>query len=211
VRGKTVVGELPVNGFFLYNFGDRTDATGAVVFKHNGFAAKAEAGPLPLGPGKLSAQVLYATGSSTPGFGDTSEFRTVAQSYRDNFGAQGYWSCLHLTSPNGPDDVQDLGVSLQDRGLGLFTVQAKYDLPLTPKLTSTTAAGWLRSAKANPTSGSSNIGTELAQQFTYDFGGGLKLDTGVAWLITGDFYKPGPFASTPRELYEVFARLQLEF
>jgi hypothetical protein len=211
VRGKTVLGVVPVNGFFLYNFGDRTDAAGAVVLKHNGFAAKAEAGPLPLGPGKLSAQALFATGSSTPGFGDTAEFRTVAQSYRDNFGAQGYWSYMHLTTPNGPDDVQDLGVSLQDRGLGLFTVQAKYEYPLCGKLSGTSAAGWFRSAKANPISGSSNIGTELAQQFTYDFGGGLKLDTGAAWLITGDFYKPGPSASTPRELYEVFARLQLEF
>ena len=63
---------------------------------------------------------------------------------RDNFGAQGYWGYLHIISPNGPDDVRDLGVSLQNRGYGLITAQGKYEVPLTEKLTTTSAAGWVR-------------------------------------------------------------------
>ncbi len=105
---------------------------------------------------------------------------------------------MHITSANGPSDVNDLGVSLQDRGLGLFTVQAKYEYPLCKKLTGTLAVGWLRSACANPTSGSTEIGTEISQMFTYNFGGGLKLDLGAAYLLTGDFYKTAPVAPSPR-------------
>src|SRR5262249_20893710 len=123
----------------------------------------------------------------------------------------GYWSYMHLLTPNGPDDVNDLGVGLQNRGLGLYTIQAKYGFPLTCKLTSTTAAGWFRSQRPNPVSGSSEIGTEVSQVFTYDFGGGLKLDIGAAYLFTGSFYRAGPTGPDPENLYEGFARLQLEF
>jgi hypothetical protein len=212
VRGKTVVLDtLPVNAFAILNTGERKDIYGLTDFRHTGFAGKFEAGPLPLGPGKLSAQALYSSGSSHPGEGSTDEFRTVAQTYRDNFGAQGYWSYTYLTTPNPPSDVKDLGISLQNRGLGLFTLQAKYEYPICKKLTGTSAVGWFRSSSANPTSGSSNIGTELAQMLTYHFGGGLNLDVGAAYLATGDFYKAGPTASSPNDLWMLFSRLQLEF
>ena len=142
LRGQTVLmNTLPVDGFVLMNTGERTDTGGNTIFRHTGWAGKAKAGPLPIGCGKFSAQVLASTGSDHPGVGDTDEFRSVAQTYRDNFGSQGYWSYMYLTSPNGPADVNDLGVSLQNRGLGLMTVQAKYDIPLSCKLTSTEAAG----------------------------------------------------------------------
>jgi hypothetical protein len=212
IRGKTkVMDVLPINAFAMVNHGDRTDLTGATIFKHTGYAGKFEMGPLDLVLGKLSTQALYSSGSSHPGVGDTSEFRTLAQSYRDNFGSQGYWSYMYLTSPNGPSDVNDLGVSLQNRGLGLFTLQTKFDFPICNKLTGTTAAGYLRSSDKNPVGNSSNMGTEVAQQFTYNFGGGLKLDTGVAFLFTGDFYRATPTSPTPENLFEIFARLQLEF
>ena len=118
---------------------------------------------------------------------------------------------MHLTTPNGPDDVNDLGLSLQNRGYGLFTVQAKYEIELSKKLLSTSAVGWMRSAQNNAVSGSSNLGTELAEQFTYDFGGGLHLDFGVSVLFTGDFYAASPTGPSPTNLYEVFTRFQMEF
>lgn len=212
VRAKTVVMDtLPINAFAILNTGKEEDELGETMLRHTGFAGKFEVGPVPLGPGKLSFQTLYASGSDHPGVGTTSEFRTVAQTYRDNFGAQGYWSYMYLTSPNDPSDTKDLGVSLQNRGLGLVTVQAKYEYPICGKLSGTSAVGWLRSAAKNPTGGSSEIGTELAQMVTYNFGGGLKLDVGTAYLFTGDFYKAGPDAESPHDLWEVFSRLQLEF
>jgi hypothetical protein len=212
VRASTKVMErLPVNAFAILNTGDRTNLAGQTIFRHTGYAGKFEMGPVEIGPGKFSTQFLYASGSDHPGIGDTSEFRTVAQTYRDNFGAQGYWSYMHITSPAGSSDVNDLGVSLQDRGLGLITVQGKYEYPICPKLTGTASAGWLHSANNNPANGHSNIGTELAQMFTYNFTGGLKLDTGVAYLFTGDFYKQTAASPKPDNLIEVFARLQLEF
>ena len=200
VRGSTELAYVPLNAFAIYNPGQRKELGGAPTFTHEGVALKLEAGPVPIGYGKLSFQTLYST-----------NFRTVAQSERDNFGAQGYWSYLVLTSPSGPSDVNDLGVSLQNRGLGLFTAQAKYDYSIFERLTGTFSAGWLRSATTNPTSGATDMGTELANIFTFDFGGGLKLDFGAAVLFTGDFYKTSPAAPRPDDLWEAFARLQLEF
>jgi hypothetical protein len=202
--------QMPLNAFVIFNPGERDDFTGP-TFQHHGWAAKLEAGPIPFGPGKFSAQVLWASGESNPNDNNSSEFRTVAQTYQDNFGAQGYWSYLYITSPNGPSDVKDLGVSLQDRGLGLFTMQAKYEYPICHRLSASTAAGWLWSAASNPTSASKQIGPELAQQFTYDFGYGLKADIGAAVLFTGDFYKAAPGLPRPDDLWMVFSRVQLEF
>ena len=47
--------------------------------------------------------------------------------------------------------------------------------------------------------------------FSYDFGGGLTLDVGAAVLFTGDFYRESQTASAPANIYEGFARFQLEF
>ena len=145
------------------------------------------------------------------GTNSSNEFRTVAQSEADNFGSQGYWGYLPMISPYGPTDVNDLGVSLQNRGLGLFTVQGKFEIPMAAWLTATSAGGYLRSEIPNPVSNSFNIGFEMAETFTVDFGGGLKLDIGGAWLFTGDFYRASPTAPSPDNLYEGFARFQLEF
>ena len=201
---------LPLAAFVLGNAGRRAD-NDATGFRHAGWATWLEAGALKIGDAKLSAQAYFASGDRSPGEGKSQEFRTVAQSYRDNFGAQGYWSYLQVTSPNGPGDVADLGVSLQNRGLGLFTVQGKFEYPLTKRLNSSTTAGWLNSAFPNPRNGSRAMGTEIGEMFTYDFGGGLKLDTGAAVLFTGDFYRPAPNVAKADTIWETFARLQLEF
>ena len=79
-----------------------------------------------------------------------------------------------LTSPHGPSDVKDLGVSLQNRSCGLFTVQAKYEYPVWGRLSGLFACGWFRSDTPNPLNDAVDMGTELAQDFTVDFGGGLK-------------------------------------
>ena len=107
--------------------------------------------------------------------------------------------------------MNDLGASLQNRGLGLFTAQAKYDYPICERLVGTTACGWLRSDARNPASQSTAMGTELAQMFTFDFGYGLKSDFGAAVFFTGDFYRATPAAASPEDLYEAFTRIQLEF
>ena len=197
---------VPINGFAVYNMGEREDF-GAPIFQHDGVALKLEAGAVPIGPGKVSCQTVYATGGDTPGGG----FRTVAQSARDNFGSEGYWSYLMLATPQGYTDVNDAGVSLQNRGYGLLTMQTKYEYPICCRLSGTLAAGWLRSDRPNPANGSTDMGTELGNDFTLDFGGGLKADFGVSVLLTGDFYKASPAAAHPDDVYEAFTRLQLEF
>lgn len=211
LRATVQTAVAPIHSFFLYNTGRRNELGGMPDFLHNGFAVKLETGPKPFWFGELRFQTLYSTGEDDPDDRSSGEFRTVAQSVRDNFGSQGYWSYLALTSPHGPSDVNDLGVSLQNRGLGLFTIQAAFDYHIHECLASTFAVGWLNADAPNPTSGSRDMGTEILQMLTYDFSGGLKFDTGVAVLFTGDFYRASPVAGPPDVLWEVFSRLQLEF
>ena len=113
LRANTVLGgSLPANGFAIINTGGRNDFDGT-TFSHTGWASRVELGPVCFGPGKLSTQVAYASGDSNPGVGNSNEFRTVAQTSRDNFGAEGYGGYGHITPAKGPDDVRDLGVGLQ--------------------------------------------------------------------------------------------------
>ena len=149
VRGKLGFETVPISGFLLANTGER-DNTGAANFTHTGWASQLEFGPMKIGPGKLSMQGVYSSGGKGNTSGHSNEFRTLAQSFRDNFGAQGYWSYLQLTSPNGPGDISDLGVGFQNRGFGLATGQMKYEYPLLKRLSGATAGGWLRSATVNP-------------------------------------------------------------
>lgn len=202
---------LPLSAFAILNYGHREEIGDVADFSHLGWAARVGAGPIPALFGKFSTQFIYSSGEADPNARSSSEFRTVAQSFRDNFGAQGYWSYMHLTSPFGPDDVNDLGVGLQNRGLGLITVQGKFEYQITERLSATESVGWLQSAVDNPINGARDIGTELAHMFTYNVGGGLVLDFGGAYLFTGDFYRAGPLAPRPDNLFELFARAQLEF
>lgn len=211
IRGTLQTSLVPLHAFFIYNHGERDELGGGPDFEHSGFALKVETGPTPFWFGELRFQGLYSTGEDDPADRSSSEFRTVAQSVRDNFGAQGYWSYLAITSPHGPSDVNDLGVSLQNRGLGLFTAQAAFDYEINDCLSAVLSVGWLNSEQPNPTSDSRDMGTEVLKMFTYDFGGGLKADVGAAVLFTGDFYKPAPLAPSPDTLWEAFSRVQLEF
>ena len=130
---------------------------------------------------------------------------------RDNRGAQAYWSLLGLTSPRGPSDVNDLGIGLQNGGLGLLTAQAGYEQPLADRWTGYLAAGWLRSDAPNSVSGSTAIGTELLAEARWQMGPLMALEIGGALLLTGDFFRTGPAAAKPAALHQLYTRWQLGF
>ncbi|MBT7700213.1 MAG: hypothetical protein HN700_07950 [Verrucomicrobia bacterium] len=199
------LGATDLNLFGIYNTGSTDDPD----WDHRGYATGIRCARK-VGNGRMGIQALYATGDDSPADDTSDEFRTVAQSERDNFGAAGYWSHLGLTSPHGPSDVQDLGVSLQNRGLGLMTVQANYGFQIRDDWSAYLAAGWLSSTESNPMNGSREMGVELLTQVRLDLGGGLAWEGGMAYLATGDFYAESDTES-PEDLYEVFSRLQLDF
>ena len=84
--------------------------------------------------------------------------------------------------------------------MGLFTAQGKYDYSIFERLTGTFSVCWLRSATTNPTSGATDMGTELANILTFDFGGGLKLDLGAAVFFTGDFFDQSRHGTAQRRI-----------
>ena len=120
VRGHFMIGPTDTSVFLILNRGE----VERPAWEHTGWAAKA-ATAVPIGNGSLRLQALYSTGSDGSDPTESGEFRTIAQSVGDNFGAQSYWSPLGLTSPRGPSDVTDLGIGLQNRGL-----EARPETPL---------------------------------------------------------------------------------
>lgn len=196
-----------LRGALVWNGGERDG--GAGDFEHAGWLARVESAGWDAPGGEVDVQALWSSGGD-PGDLDSGSFRTVAQSERDGFGAQGYWSYLALSSPHGPSDVADLGVGPQNRGLGLLTIQARHRARLSERWGATTAVGWLRSDVENPVSGSSDLGFEVAETLALDLGGGLVLEFGGAYLVTGDFYAAAPDADVD-DLWELFCRFQLEF
>ena len=110
-RGHVEHGGGSTGGFFILNSGE-VPVLGWTRF---GWSAKV-ATTLPAGGGAVRLQWLYATGGHADDPARSGEFRTIAQSVRDDLGTQSYWSLLGLTSPRGASDVNDLGIGLQNGG-----------------------------------------------------------------------------------------------
>ncbi|KAA3611858.1 MAG: hypothetical protein DWQ01_07165 [Planctomycetota bacterium] len=191
--------------FLIYNQG----RTNGPDWNHRGVAARIATGFDALS-GRAEIQGLFATGDDGSSATRSNEFRTIAQSARDDFGAQGYWSLLGLTSPRGSSDGADLGVSLQNQGYGLATIQASWARSLTERVDGVLAAGWLQSAEPHASNGSRDLGFEVLGEVNWRLRDHLQLDFGLAYLFTGDFYRAAAGGS-PENLYEVFLRVQFEF
>lgn len=179
-------------------------------WEHTGWAAK-WASDVSFRAGTFKAQLLYATGDDGSQPGQSGEFRTIAQSVRDNRGAQSYWSLLGVSSPRGPSDVNDLGIGLQNGGYGLVTLQGGWEQPLAADISLYAAAGWLRSDTPRPATGSTNLGAELLAEIHWQMAELLALDAGGGWLFTGDFFRERRGGPGPSDLFELYARWQLEF
>ena len=205
-RGHLQHGGGSTSMFLILNRGETPDYN----WSHGGWAAKV-ATAVDAGSGTAHLRVLYSTGDAGDDPTRSGEFRTIAQSARDNRGAQGYWSLLGLTSPRGPSDGNDLGIGLQNDGLGLLTLQAGYEQPLGHSWTAFLAAGWLRADESHPMSGSPDIGTELLAEARWQMASPLALEVGGSVLRTGEFFKAGLAAPLPGTLYELYSRWQLEF
>jgi hypothetical protein len=205
-RAHLATGRAESALFLIWNRGDISDAG----WSHLGWAAK-WAMDIPFERGTLRWQTLYSTGDDGSDPSRSGEFRTIAQSVRDNLGAQSYWSLVGITSPRGPSDLTDLGVGLQNDGHGLFTMQAGWEHPLSASWSLYGAGAWLRADEPNPVSGASNMGTELLGEARWKMASILALDFGGSWLFTGDFFRTGPAGAKPASLYQLYARWQLEF
>ena len=205
-RGHLEHGGGSTGVFLILNSGE----VPALGWSHTGWSAKV-ATTLPAGRGAAHLQWLYATGDDGGDPRRSGEFRTIAQSVRDDLGAQAYWSLVGLTSPRGPSDVNDLGIGLQNGGRGLLTLQAGYEQPVAARWTAYLAAGWLRSAAAHPANGSTAIGTELLAEAHWAMGAMMALELGASVLLAGDYFRPAAAAPAPSTLHQVYSRWQLEF
>lgn len=195
--GLTAAGDFgpaALNGFFILNNG-RTAGSPT----HTGFAVKGE-GSLLLGPARGNLLFIYTTGDKE---GDPvdDQFSTV----QAMVGTQGYWAYTHLFTANGPSDVNDLGVRIDNGGRGLLTIQGKLSAPLIERLSGDMVVGYFQAAEDNA-AGNKDMGTEVAGMLTLEVAKNLNLQVGAAGAFLGDF-----FATDADDLYEAFSRFQLQF
>jgi len=194
ITASVPLGPAAFNGFFILNSGF-SDAT---LQHHTGYAVKGE-GSLPLGPARGNLLVIYTTGDKP---GQTSDrFVTIQQLV----GTQGYWAYTHLFTANGPSDVNDLGLRIDNGGSGLLTIQGKLSVPIVERLSGDLVVGYFQAAEDNA-AGNSDMGTEVAGMLTFEVAKDLNLQAGVAGAFLGDF-----FGTNADDLYEGFSRFQLQF
>jgi hypothetical protein len=196
LSGSADLGALMLNGFVSLNDGDvgKTDNTG--------YALKAEA-IIPLGSPTLKVLAVYSSGDEA-GKEPDDQYRTI----QGIFGTEGYWAYTHLFTANGPSDVNDLGVGLDNGGLGLLSIQAKVEGPLMDKLSGELTGGWFQAGEDNAT-GNDDMGGEVGGMVTYEMAKYLNLQVGVAYAFLGDFFEVDK--KNPDDLYEVYTRFQLQF
>lgn len=205
LRSSVDLAHLRSRIFLIYNKGQVETPD----WKHDGLAFGLSA-DYTLGKHVLRGQFKWSSGNDNSSSANSGEFRTIAQSERDNFGAQSYWSDVAITSPRGPNDVNNLGVGLQNRGLGLMTLQGSVQTTWTEDIGSHVGFAWLQSSEDNPSNGSSSIGLEAVAELQWRFDKRFGVDAGVAYMFTGDFYKASFASASPSDLYAVYVRMQIE-
>lgn len=189
------LGPVALNGFVMVNTGRFFGSA-----RHTGYAVKAE-GSLPLGPVTGSLLFLFTTGDQDP---TKPEDRFVT--LQELVGTQGYWAYTHLFTANGPSDVNDLGLRIDNKGSGLWTVQGKLSAPLFKRVRGDLIVGWFQAEEKHPVTHASYLGTEVAGMLTLDVAKHMVLQVGAAGALLGDF-----LAQDAEDLFEVFSRFQLQF
>jgi hypothetical protein len=183
------INQLKLKLLFMLNSGK----IGTTI--HTGITAKAET-DIKLGKTNLSLLGLFATGD------EVGEIKNRFTSLHELVGTAGYWAYMHIFTPSGPSDVNDLGLDPGNGGAGLLTFQTKFDFPIkTDKLKGQLYAGYVGAArKRNETF---FMGIEAGGMLTYSFSQFLNLELGAAYASIGDFY-----IVNADGLLECFSRIQ---
>jgi hypothetical protein len=181
--------------------------TGLTGNNHTGYSAKFE-GAVPIGPATFNLLALYASGDKA---GETSNQFTTPEAL---LGTNGYWGYSHIFNANGPSDVNDFGINLNNGGAGLWTIQGQLQFPIVPKLTGTLESGYFAAARSrefSTRSGTAYMGTEIGGMLTYNIAKNLNLDVGVANVFMGNFLANRTEATgVVLDIYEVFSRFQFQ-
>ncbi|MBI5814835.1 MAG: hypothetical protein HZB29_04410 [Nitrospinae bacterium] len=211
LRYATDLGGVKLNAFVM---GSSLSLSGGDN-KANGVAAKVEA-KVPVSGMTLGVMGLYASGDKDYGTaGKTTGSFITPMSLIGHHGYWGYTGKLNIQGPTdtGIDDPVNIdggSYGNANLGMGLTTVQANLDIPVSDKLGVYLAAGWFQSndAKANA---SKDIGMDVYAQGKYKLGEALNLEFGVDYAALGAGSHMTVAADKSRNITTVFSRLQLEY
>ena len=196
LSGSVEIKSTNLNSFLCINNGSFDGE------ENTGWALKTES-TIPLGAPHLSVLGIYSSGDKS-GASSKNQFRTV----QGMLGTEGYWAYCHIFNANGPSDVNDMGVGLDNDGRGLLSFQTKCEIPLSKKLNSDLVAGWFRASEENA-DGNSEMGTEISGMLTYEMAKYLNFQIGAAYAFLGKYYITND--RNPDEVGEIFTRFQLQF
>lgn len=226
VRYATEIGAAAVNGWVLYNTGERESLTAGADRDNDGWAASAQV-KAPFGPAKVGLLVVYASGdedyASTVAGTDSDSFITPMSLY----GGTGYWGYTGKLNVQGPTDTAidqhmvniDGGSapwnSQTNLGMGMLTVQANAAFPLIEDtLDGYLGIGWYQGDDSIP-GADDDIGWDIIAMGNYHFGAGLNFEFGVDYASLGDGHFDsvdlGAGLEESRDVVLVFSRFQLEY
>lgn len=174
---------------------------------------------IPTSAAKIGILGMYATGDKA--FSDPSE--TKSGSFitpMSLIGHHGYWGYTGKLTIQGPTDtgiddpINIDGGSYGNRtlGLGLTSLQANVNIPVSPDFSVYGAAGFYTLNDAAE-GAEKNVGTDIYLQGKYAFGDGLNLEFGAdfASLGEGHFDTYGSSDPKSRSVTTIFSRFQLEY
>lgn len=206
IRASQDIGIAKVNGFILYNSG-----TNEATDKDNsGFAIKLE-GIMPAGAAKVGVMFLTASGDK-----DGKDSFITPMSLIKHTGYWGYTGKLNIQGPT--DTGIDTPVNIDGAryssgsggGMGMMTLQAKADFPITEKLSGYAAIGLFQHQDA-PSGKEKNIGTDLYVQGKYNLGKNLNLEAGLDYAMLPKENDATGNNAKDNNVTLAFARLQLEY
>lgn len=209
VRGSQDFGVAKVNAFVLYNTGKTKGTGGTADIDNSGYAIKLE-GIMPAGPAKVGVMFLTASGDK-----DGKDSFITPMSLIKHTGYWGYTGKLNIQGPtdtgiDAPVNIDGASYSSgSGMGLGIMTLQAKADFPITEKLSGYAAVGIFQHQDA-PTTNKKDIGTDIYAQGKYNLGKNLNLEAGLDYaMLLKENAATGNMKDNNVTL--AFARLQLEY
>jgi hypothetical protein len=166
---------------------------------HTGYSLKGE-GKLSFNNIGFSLMAVYTTGSEDS-LGKRSFVTPMGM-----LNSGGYWAYTHIFTPRESSDVNDFMLDIGNKGAGLFTSQAQFKISEIFEIMDFNLFGGIFSADRERND-SKSMGIELGGEFSFLFSQFLVLDVGASYAHLGDFFGQ----DIQKDIYEIFARLQLAF
>lgn len=193
VTGETAAGPVTLTGFLVGQFGEVTASEKDLA----AFAANL-GGSVGVGPGTMRAEFLYASGDDGSNASKAKAFRSVPY---ESFYESGMVLLGRDKNALTIDNAIVYDVNNRDHGVLFATLG--YDLPVSPKVSSSLNLGSAWNAKKQGGEPGKHLGTEINAELVYKLKENFTLSARGGYVFLGDRYDGVTTNGTPDDPYDV--------